>query len=61
MKRYLNFKSVYGTETVDELSRKDFPSLQEFIKELKRLKSEYRLAGIDVYSSQRCTKDWNSK
>ena len=57
--RYLNFKSVYGVETIDELNPKDFITFKEFRIELRRLISEYNLAGMNVYSSQRCSKDWN--
>jgi hypothetical protein len=56
--KYLNMKTVYGVETVDQLDSKDFPTWREFRKELNRLISEYRLAGMAVYSSSRCTKDW---
>jgi len=59
MKKYLNVKSVYGVETVDELDSKDFPTLKEFRKEKNRLITEYRIAGMAVYSSQRCDKTWN--
>jgi hypothetical protein len=48
----------YGVETVDQLEQKDFNSYTEFKAELKRLINEYRLSGMNVYSSQRCTKDW---
>jgi len=60
MKRYLNMKSVYGIETVDELDIADFKTYKEFRTELRRLISEYHLAGMPVYSSQRCTKGWRS-
>ena len=60
MKRYFNFKSNYGVETVDELSREDFNTVKEFRKELSRLAGEYRLAGIPVYISSRCTKEWKN-
>lgn len=60
MTRYLNFKSVYGVETVDSLCSDDFQSAKEFRKELSRLVREYHLAGMPVYVSRRCTKDWNS-
>lgn len=60
MIRYLNLKTVYGVETVDELDQKDFPTYREFRKELNRLIGEYRLAGMQVYSSQRCTKEWRA-
>lgn len=58
MKRYLNFKGSYGVETVDELSMSDFNTAKDFRKELNRLVKEYSIAGISVYISSRCTKDW---
>lgn len=58
MKRYLNLKTVYGVETVDELELKDFKNRSSFNKELKRLKGEYHLAGMSVYSSQRAASNW---
>ena len=59
--KYINLKSSYGVETVDELSEKDFTTYKDFLKEFKRLLSEYRLAGMAVYSSNRCTKEWRNK
>jgi hypothetical protein len=56
--RYLNYKSNYGVETVDCLDHKDFILYKDFKKELARLLHEYRLAGMDVYVSQRSTKDF---
>jgi len=58
---YLNIKSSYGIETVDQLSEKDFKTYKEFRSELIRLKNEYRLCSMDVYTSQRCTKEWSKK
>lgn len=59
---YLNIKTNYGVETVDQLERKDFninyQGYKDFCNELKRLKNEYRLSGMNVYSSQRSTNDW---
>ena len=60
MTRYLNTRTSYGVETVDELSSFDFDSRKSFVKELKRLISEYRIAGMHVYSSIRSTKDWKN-
>jgi hypothetical protein len=57
--KYINLKSVYGVETIDELNPKDFSTFKDFRKELKRLIYEYHLAGMNVYSSQRSSKDWN--
>jgi len=55
--KYFNVKTQYGIETIDQLNAKDFNSLTEFNKEIKRLKSEYHLAGINVYISQRSSKN----
>ena len=57
--KYLNMKTDYGVETVDELDRKDFKTFREFRQELIRLINEYRIAGMNVYTSQRCDKTWN--
>tara|TARA_R110002167_G_scaffold187969_4_gene389355 strand:- start:249 stop:425 length:177 start_codon:yes stop_codon:yes gene_type:complete len=55
---YFNMKTQYGVETVDELDRKDFSGDRAFRVEARRLVSEYHLAGMNVYRSQRCTKEW---
>ena len=57
--KYLNIKTSYGVETVDQLSIKGFLSYKEYRHELRRLISEYQLAGMNVYLSQRACKDWN--
>ncbi len=61
MTRYLNVKSSWGVETVDQLETTDFPTWKEFRKELNRLVSEYHIAGIGVYVSSRCTKEWREE
>jgi hypothetical protein len=61
MKKYLNMKTVYGTETVDELNETDFLYFKEFRTELRRLINEYHLAGMQVYISSRCTNEWKNK
>ena len=61
MTKYLNMKTVYGTETIDELTETDFLTFKEFRVELKRLVNEYRIAGMQVYTSSRCTNDWKNK
>jgi hypothetical protein len=58
---YFNMRSSYGVETVDELSREDFATSKEYRNEVRRLIGEYSLAGMPVYPSQRCTKDWKNK
>lgn len=61
MKTYFNLKTNFGTETVDELSSSDFNNLKEFRAEKRRLLNEYHLAGMAVYLSQRCTKEWRDR
>lgn len=56
--KYLNTKTCYGIETVDCLDRNEFKTYKEYRTELKRLVSEYSLAGIPVYISSRSTKEW---
>lgn len=56
MIKYLNRKTQYGVETVDQLDRKDFESGKAFKAELRRLTNEYSIAGVQVYVSQRCAK-----
>ena len=60
MIKYFNFRSSQGVETVDELNSNDFATFKEFRKELKRLVGEYHLAGMNVYTSSRACKGWNS-
>jgi len=57
--KYLNIKSQYGVETVDQLDSKDFKTYREFKAELNRLVSEYKLSGMNVYVSSRCDNTWN--
>lgn len=58
---YFNMQTQYGVETVDELDQKDFASFREFREEARRLVKEYAMAGMNVYRSQRCTKEWNEQ
>lgn len=61
MKIYINIKSAYGIETVDELQLSDFESRKELNKEAWRLVNEYRFSGTAVYTSRRCAKEWRNK
>ena len=56
---YFNMKSPDGTETVDEINLCEFDSRREFLDEAKRLKTEYQLAGMNVYFSQRACAGWD--
>jgi len=50
---YINWKSQYGLETVDETTT---------YKDANYLVNEYNLAfGGGCYISQRCTNDWRAK
>ena len=55
---YFNIKTQGVVETIDEINPKDFPTYEAFIKEKRRLLTEYHIAGISTYSSQRCTNEW---
>jgi hypothetical protein len=57
--KYFNLKTNQGTETVDEINRKDFKTYKEYKIELRRLIGQYFMAGMNVYTSQRACKDWN--
>jgi len=56
---YLNLKTSHGTETVDEFEREKDQSPLEFRKYVNQMVKEYHIAGMNVYKSSRCTKDWN--
>lgn len=58
MKRYLNTRTQYGVETVDELDSADFETHAAFVHELRRLLFEYSLAGTSCYISRRHDKTW---
>lgn len=61
MTRYINTRTSYGVETVDQLKESDFNSYKEFKKELRELLNNYNLAfGGGCYISQRCDKTWNA-
>lgn len=58
---YLNMKSNIGVETVDEFTREPGRDPKEFNAYVRKMIDEYRLSGMAVYSSTRCSKDWNAK
>ena len=61
MKRYLNLKTNYGVETIDELNSNDFETLKAFRLELKKMVSEYHSGSMYVYTSQKADKSWKKK
>ena len=56
---YLNMKTSYGVETVDEISTDEYPIYSEYRKALQSLIYNYHLCGMNVYTSQRPDKTWN--
>ena len=58
---YLNMKTNYGVETVDQLDPADFSTTKEFKDETSRLVSEYNFAGMAVYKSSRADESWSKE
>ena len=54
-------KTSFGVETVDEFTREPGQSFKEFRAYVSKMVHEYHLAGMPVYRSSRCTKDWATK
>ena len=59
MIKYINIKSDYGVETVDEFDYNTKADRQYFRKML----NEYNISDLSnyYYPSQRCTNDWRKK
>jgi hypothetical protein len=55
---YLNMKTQQGTETIDQIDRKDFETFKEYKTELKSMIENYHMCNMQVYKSQRACKDW---
>jgi hypothetical protein len=58
---YLNMKASYGVETIDEFTRSSDHPIKEFRAYVSKMINEYHLAGMRVYESSRCTKEWKNK
>ena len=52
--KYINMKSVYGTETVDQF---------DTMKEAREMVKEYNMSDSqsNYYISSRCTKEWRER
>ena len=59
--KYINIKTNYGIETIEEIRQQEFKTRKDYVKEYKRLLYEYRLNGQSVYLSQRACKDYNKQ
>lgn len=59
---FFNWRGPIGRETVDEISRDEFPQgkegFKQFRKEIQRLVGEYKLCGMAVYTSSRACANW---
>ena len=60
---YLNLKSQYGVETVDQFTQgENAPqNWKEFRKYVNEMVRNYLESGMQVYKSQRCTQEWRNK
>lgn len=58
---YLNIRTSQGVETVDEFTPEAGQSIRDFKKYVSNMINEYRTAGMNVYRSSRCTRDWSNK
>lgn len=58
---YLNVRTGRGVETIDEFEKEPQQTYKEFKQYVSKMVNEYHLAGMPVYRSERCTKDWKNK
>lgn len=58
---YLNIRTSYGVETVDEFTQEPGQSYKEFRRYVSEMQREYHLCGQMVYKSSRSTKEWRQK
>jgi hypothetical protein len=57
--KYINIKTDFGIETIDEIRLQEFKTRIDYIKEYKRLLNEYRLNGLNAWLSRRACKNWS--
>jgi hypothetical protein len=55
---YLNLKTTYGVETIDEVRLSDFDTSKAMRFYVYKLIHDYHLSGMRVYKSQRCDSTW---
>lgn len=58
---YINMKTNFGIETVDEFTKEPEQTGREFRDYVSNMVREYRLGGMNVYTSSRCTKEWANR
>ena len=57
---YLNTRTCYGVETLDEISRDDFNSYKDYAAYVRQQQAEHAMTGVSVYASRRCAKIWKA-
>ena len=58
---FLNMKTNFGTETVDEFTQEEGQTYKDFRLYVNQMVKEYHLTNQNVYKSSRCTNDWKNK
>lgn len=58
---YINCRTQYGVETYDEVDSKDYPTNRARKAAVRELVRSYHVAGENVYTSTRCTKEWRDR
>ena len=58
---YLNMRTSSGIETVDEFTPEEGQEPRAFCAYVRDMVKEYRIAGMNVYTSSRCARDWSNK
>lgn len=58
---YLNMQTSQGIETVDSFEMEKGQRPKDFIKYVNDMAREYKISGMNVYKSQKCTNEWRNK
>ena len=58
---YLNMRTSAGVETVDEFTQEENQEPRAFRAYVRDMVKEYHIAGMNVYASSRCARDWSNK
>ena len=58
MKTFLNLKTSQVRETVDQFDKVEGRTAKEYRAYVRSMIAEYRMAGMNVYSSSRCCANW---
>lgn len=58
---YLNMKTQQGVETIDQFTKEETQTPRQFREYVRKMIKEYIIAGMGVYESRKCTKEWANK